>query len=111
MRGDLFLFRPPAACWRAHRNVSASSSAGWWARSTKWRLCLRAFPKSKRPDRSIRPSKTLQSVAGSARLGDRGFRQFFLGDLALQVDRPWRQFALAGLEQEGIEAAAVVDGL
>src|SRR5713226_437875 len=72
---------------------------------------ISAKNKNSRILRSGRPKlSSFKSVARSARLGHRRIRQFLLRDLPLQLDRPWRQLALPGLEQERIQAAAVIDG-
>jgi hypothetical protein len=74
-------------------------------------------PKQKQPGLSTRPSKTLKpnpalsSLAPSARLRFRLRLRGLLLDRALQVERTGRQVDGLGLEQEGIEAAAVVDAL
>src|SRR4051812_44321379 len=67
--------------------------------------------KNGRTFRSGRPKLLNVGVASSARLGHRGVRRLLLGDRALEVDRLLRQLTLFGLEQEGVEAAAVIDGL
>ena len=45
------------------------------------------------------------------RLGSRGLPRELLADLALEIERPRRQFVVLRLDQEGIETAAVIDGL
>src|SRR3569832_1018496 len=67
--------------------------------------------KSKRPDLSIRPFKIHQTVIEiSARLRDRRGSLLLL-DLALELKRARRKARGAGLQQEGIEAAIVIDAL
>src|SRR5882724_3286721 len=74
-----------------------------------------AFPPSKTAgsfDPTVQNSSA-RCVASLARRSDRsrGLGQLLLGDLALEIDGLLRQLALLGLEQEGVEAAAVIDGL
>src|SRR4051812_31430085 len=84
---------------------------GWPGRSPAMTLNRKTPPKQKQPGLSTRPFKTQTQTRlreSSAGLRDRRGLADLLLDRALQLQRLRRQVVRLGLQDEGIEAAAVV---